>query len=519
MKSKAPQVPETDVCLILEGTYPYVAGGVSAWVDDLIKGMPETTFSLLSILPNRDEKRKPRYALPPNVRAFAEVFIHELVADPGRRCPRREREAAWDVVRAYHDRGPDRDPDPHHDRTALARQLLLACAHPQRQALGVTDAIFSRTAWDLVVSRYNERARDTSFIDYYWTWRAVHAPLFQTLIAETPPARVYHTISTGYAGLLGAVAKLRTGRPLILTEHGIYVRERMIDIARAAWIYEEPVRLKVHGAAPSPLKEMWTRFFVALGEITYAESDLIISLFTANQRLQHTLGADPSRTRVIPNGIDSDRFLPLRAERPEARPGAPGRPLRVGFVGRVVPIKDVKTFIKACHHVTQRRQDVECWLIGPDDEDPTYAAECRELAARLDVKRLVFKGRMDPTKIYPQIDVMVLTSLSEAQPLTILEAACAGVASVAPDIGDCRALIEGRTEEDRRLGPIGIVTGMGDPEGTGQAILQILSDAALRRRMSEAGRERVMRHYQRSQLVESYRSIYLHYGRRYGGTR
>ena len=45
-----------DVCLILEGTYPYVAGGVSSWVHSLIRGLNEFTFSLLLILPNRQER-------------------------------------------------------------------------------------------------------------------------------------------------------------------------------------------------------------------------------------------------------------------------------------------------------------------------------------------------------------------------------------------------------------------------------------------------------------------------------
>src|SRR5262249_14811615 len=160
--------------------------------------------------------------------------------------------------------------------------LLDAMGHPKKSAISVHDAFHSITAWEFVLDRYRANATGTSFIDYFWTWRAVHAPVFQAMIAEIPPARVYHPISTGYAGLLGALAKHRTGCPLLLTEHGIYVRERTIDIGKADWIYEEPVRLRVPRPGGNPLKEMWTKFFVSLGHVTYDAADLIITLFSGN---------------------------------------------------------------------------------------------------------------------------------------------------------------------------------------------------------------------------------------------
>jgi polysaccharide biosynthesis protein PelF len=492
--------PVTDVCLILEGTYPYVRGGVSAWVHNLITGLPELSFSLLSISADRQSAAERKYALPANVKAFAEVYVHELIDDPGRRCPARERRAAWDTMRAFHDRHGE-------ERRKLAPALLSACAVPDRQALSVRDAFFSSDAWEMVLERYRARAAGTSFIDYFWTWRAVHAPLFQTLIAEIPPARVYHTISTGYAGLLGVVGKLRTGRPLLVTEHGIYVRERAIDIARADWIYEEPVRVKVARGPQSPLKEMWVRFFVTLGEVAYDAADLMISLFEGNARLQRDLGADPARQRVVPNGIETAPYAALRASRaPEG-----SRPLRIGFVGRVVPIKDVKTLLKAYAIVRRERPDVELWVIGPTDEDAAYHQECESLSRSLGLDKLRFLGSQDMKAMYPEIDVMALTSISEGQPLSILEAAGAGVPTVASDVGACRELIEGSGDADRALGPSGIVTGVGNPEETARGLLQILGDPAQRERMRRAGAERVETYYRQETVLDTYRALYHAY--------
>ena len=90
---------------------------------------------------------------------------------------------------------------------------------------------------------------------------------------------------------------------MILTEHGIYVRERAIDLARADWIYEEPVRLRVAKARGNPLRRMWMDFFVTLGEFTYNAADDIVTLFGGNEKLQHQLGADEKKTDSRSYGI------------------------------------------------------------------------------------------------------------------------------------------------------------------------------------------------------------------------
>jgi glycosyltransferase involved in cell wall biosynthesis len=297
---------------------------------------------------------------------------------------------------------------------------------------------------------------------------------------------------------------MRTGNPLLLTEHGLYVRERAIDIARADWIHEEPVRVRLARPGGNPLKEMWINFFATLGQITYDAADEVIALFGGNMDLQVQLGADPQRTRVIPNGVDVESYAPLRGRRAPAG----SRPLRVGFVGRVVPIKDVKTLIKACALVARKMPSVEYWIVGPTDEDETYSAECRELVATLGLGKLKFTGMQDVKNIYPEIDVMVLTSISEGQPLTVLEAACAGVPTVATDVGACRELIEGRLAEDRALGPGGRVTGVGAPEQTASAVLEILGSDELREQMAKSGVTRTEKFYRQSQVLSRYSELY-----------
>ena len=70
------------VCLLLEGTYPYVAGGVSSWVHDIIRGLPEFDFALYHIAAREDLELTPRYTLPPNVATTTKVFCSGTPSAP-----------------------------------------------------------------------------------------------------------------------------------------------------------------------------------------------------------------------------------------------------------------------------------------------------------------------------------------------------------------------------------------------------------------------------------------------------
>src|SRR5690606_10442735 len=129
-------------------------------------------------------------------------------------------------------------------------------------------------------------------------------------------------------------------------------------------------------------------------------------------------------------------FSPLRRQRPADPP-----PI-IALLGRVVPIKDVKTFIRALRILSTHIPEVQGWIVGPTDEAPHYAEECRRLAESLAVAdRVFFKGFMDPRDLFPQVGLLALTSISEGLPLVALEGYAAGVPLVATDVGSCRQLV------------------------------------------------------------------------------
>jgi hypothetical protein len=98
----------------------------------------------------------------------------------------------------------------------------------------------------MMLELYNKRHPEASFLDYFWTYRFTHLPICNVINAPLPRAKVYHTICTGFAGLMAVLASLRMDRPMLLTEHGIYTKERKIEVAQSKWIHtEQDDRLRI----------------------------------------------------------------------------------------------------------------------------------------------------------------------------------------------------------------------------------------------------------------------------------
>ncbi len=488
-----------DVCVLVEGTYPYVAGGVSSWIHTLIRNLPQFTFSVVYLGSTPEQRGERHYELPENVIDFRELFIHDTKWTIARRAPRYDPEL-WTALRDFHLTGATGKP------SSYATMCRLLCEN-MPGTISAFDLFSAKQSWDMIVKMYALRAADFPFMDYFWTFRLTHLPILYLLEAEIPKARVYHTLSAGYNALLGAFAKIRSGAPLLMTEHGIYTRERDIEIAQLDWIRSPHQSEHIVSATPGYFQRWWGEMFRYITHLSYELSDRVISITAANQRFQLQNGAEPEKMLVIPNGIDVEH---LRGVRTASR--ADTDRFTIGFVGRVVGIKDVKTFIRAIKIASTVIPNLLAWIVGPEGEEPDYAAQCHELVETLGLTELIaFTGPQDVREYYSQMDVLVLTSLSEAQPLVILEANCAGVPAIAPDVGACRELLYGITPDDQALGPSGVITPPAHPRATADALVQLWRDDALRARMSTAGAERVRRYYGQESLFAAYGDLYQQY--------
>lgn len=494
-----PTAAEADIGLLLEGTYPYVAGGVSSWVHQIIRAFPEYRFALAFLGSTPADYGSMKYTLPDNVVHLETHYIHSGSAKPPVKAEAGDPQA-YDLVHRLHEhfREPQRNPD------SVIGEALAALS--SRGNLSDASFLYSRASWDYVTAQYRERSRDPSFIDYFWTVRTMHQPLWMLArVAEAfPQVKAYHSVSTGYAGFLAALMRRKANRPLILSEHGIYTKERKIDLFQSEWIKDNRDPFDRDPAEIGYLRQLWIRFFESLGRMCYSAADDIVSLYEANRLRQIADGAIAERTRCVPNGIDLPRLAALRALRPAGNP-----PPILCLLGRVVPIKDVKTFIRAIRVVANRLPAVEGWIAGPEDEDPEYAEECRALADSLGVAdRVKFLGFQRIDELLPKVGLLVLSSISEALPLVVLEGYAAGVPSVATDVGSCRQLIHGLEGEDAALGASGRVVGIADPTALAAAAIELLSDPAAWRAAQAAGIARVERYYTQDRMFDSYRSLY-----------
>jgi glycosyltransferase involved in cell wall biosynthesis len=396
------------VCIVLEGSYPFITGGVSAWVHDLINNLPEIDFCLFTISP--DDKQTLHYELPANIVEHVDVVLSDT--KPPKHMPKIEKDKLLQMMEGLHTRMYSGD------APNLAKMIGLM---PEGYFM-YEDAMKEEKAWQMIVDSNQQKNPIYPFSDYFWAWKSAHDLIFRVLGASPPEADIYHAVSTGFAGIASLAAQVRRQKPFLLTEHGLYHKEREIEIRKASFVkgYQ---------------RDMWTKIYNKLSAICYKSADYITALFEENRQKQIDLGAPAERCFVVPNGIDIERYSSVTRE---DRPG-----FHVGLVGRVVPIKDIKTFISAAKICIEEIEDVHFHCIGPTDEDPGYYEDCKLLVESLQITdSFTFTGRQNVLEYYSFLDVMVLTSVREAQPLVILEAWSAGVPVVSTRVGNVPEMLD-----------------------------------------------------------------------------
>lgn len=493
---EAPEAPPADVCIVLEGTYPYVSGGVSSWVHELIQAQPHLTFHLATLLPVVGVLDC-KYDIPENVTGLSHIYLQQLPEGPAR-VPRMA--ALFDALRepmlSMEREGGQRELE------AIIRTLAPYRGQNGGGGIGAEVLLNSHPAWDMLIGLYESSQEGNAFIDYYWTMRVLLEAFYSALLAPLPEAKVYHTTSTGYAGLFAARAAAETGRPAIVTEHGIYTNERRIEIAMAEWIFEQSSGTLSIDAIGRNLKDLWTDTFIGYSRCCYQACSHVLTIYEGNQQFQLEDGADPAKMQVISNGIDVARYGAI--ERDES-----DRPPTVALIGRVVPIKDIKTYIRAAGILQTYVPHVQVLVMGPTDEDPEYYSECIDMVHAMQLGATVkFTGRVKLDDYLGKVDVMVLTSISEGQPLSILETGAAGIPTVATDVGACREILFGRPDEDPNLGAGGAITPLSNPQATADALRQLLTDPAHLEACRRTIRARVEQYYDKHELARAYRDIY-----------
>ena len=324
------------ICLVLEGCYPYVFGGVSTWMHQYINQMQEHEFVLWVIGANAEKRGKFVYELPENVVEVHEVFLDDAlqVKEKGKMShifSEKELESLSELMQM---RSPD-------------WETLFSLYHDKH--LNPMAFLKSETFLDLLIKICKEQYPYIAFADAFHTMRSMLLPVLYLMGSEVPEADVYHAICTGYGGLLACLGGYVHKKDVLLTEHGIYTRAREEEIIRAKWV------------VPS-FKKQWIAFFYMLSDMIYQRAFRVTCLFTNAMRTQIQMGCAPGKCRVIENGIDYDRLsgIPLKEE---------DGWVDIGAVVRLAPIKDIKTMIYAFFELSAHVKNVRLHIMGGVDDE------------------------------------------------------------------------------------------------------------------------------------------------------
>jgi len=232
-------------------------------------------------------------------------------------------------------------------------------------------------------------------------------------------------------------------------------------------------------------------------------------LFAVSQATQEEMlaaGIPQSKITVLYNGIDTETWSRDQIQstvREEL--GIPQSSQVLGYVGRIMPEKDLETWIRAAAIVAKRYPQAKYVLVG-EGRDGTTLDELKALAASLGIAdQLIFPGcRRDVPQVYTAFDVFVMSSRREGLPNSILEAMALGVPVVTTDVAGAKELVVNNET--------GFVVDQKDIQGLASSILKILDHESVRSSMARAGRERVENDFsflQRLRKIEDLYSLIL----------
>jgi len=207
-----------------------------------------------------------------------------------------------------------------------------------------------------------------------------------------------------------------------------------------------------------------------------------------------------SQYAVIPLGFSLERFDHVQTLRGELREelAIPAATHIVSTVGRLVPIKDHGLFINAARRVLDERPDTVFLVVG----DGPLRGELEETARRRGMEhRIFFLGwRMDLERVYADSDLVALTSLNEGTPVSLIEAAAAGRAVVATDVGGVGDVVQHEVS--------GMLARTRDPHEVAALMLDLLGDRARAEAMGEAGKRFVRGRYAKQRLLKDIGRLY-----------
>ncbi|MFL6706901.1 MAG: TIGR03088 family PEP-CTERM/XrtA system glycosyltransferase [Massilia sp.] len=291
---------------------------------------------------------------------------------------------------------------------------------------------------------------------------------------------------------------LRRLRPTVL--HGYNLAG--VEYAPVALLAGVPVRINgAHGRDASdpdgtnPKHRMLRRLMIPFHDCMYGNS---ADLVKWNREF---IGVPADKSRLLGNGIDSDKFHPAGAHKGDVPGFGPGCTV-IGTVGRIQDVKDhsglMDTFIALRTMLPQHAATLRLAIVGDGPLLP--ALRQKALDAGIADQVWLPGARTDIADILRSLDIFCMSSLAEGTPGSALEAMASGLPVVGTRVGGLPEVID--------EGVTGALVPPANPQAMAAALAHYVEDAGLARLHGAAGRERILNRYNMPAMVAAYQSMY-----------
>jgi glycosyltransferase involved in cell wall biosynthesis len=459
--------------MFTEGTYPYTVGGVSTWCDALITGLPDFEWHILPLVAN-GWIRPSLFDLPENAILHEPIDVWSDVANPARygRSQFDNPHVVADLLKGLIAWNSNID-----------RLIETLCWFRENPGPGVS-VFQSEQGWNVFQSALEEVLAsdppdagsppqfDTNnamqlYRNIYWIARSAMHP--------TPEADLLHVTCAGWSAVPALVHHALHKTPLLITEHGVYVRESYLRGAMSS--------------DNDATRFIYTRLARGLSRAVFAKADLLVPVTEMNGEWEEALGVSRLKIRPIYNGVAANKDAPPLP-----------RNATIISIGRLTVLKDIKTMLRVADKVLRQFPNAKFLHYGPVPiGSEKYARECYELHATLGLgDRFRFMGATrEPAKVLGEADIFLMTSISEGLPISILEAMAQRRPSVATNVGGVPETVMGS----------GILAAPGDIHGLAIGVITLLRNYDLAEQLGERAQKRLERNFSEDAFLTSYNSM------------
>jgi glycosyltransferase involved in cell wall biosynthesis len=481
-----------NILLILEGTYPYNGGGVSTWSHMLCNEVKNANFSLYSI--NANYELKPKYELGENVKNVIQVPLwsplepQEMI-NYGKKFHKivrvKEKSDDKDVTEIFIPIFKRLIKSIYSDtRVASDFDVIMFLMWEYFQTHDYKKTMLHEQVWitfcSLVKEMIYKDNEKATLYDLTLGMRWIYRFLIPISI-DVPKVDISHLTISGFPVIPALVLKYKYDTPIIATEHGVFIRERLIAINTSEYSFF--------------LKKLLIRFSESITELVYYKADAILSVNKFNMSWEKMYGANPKKIDVIYNGVDHELFAP--SPKPEKFKNVP----TVVAAARIFELKDIVTMIKSCSEAKKSIPSIQYLVYGDNNAVPEYTKECNDLIAQLGLEEnFKLAGyHAKPHQLFCEGDISILTSISEGFPYTVIESMSCGIPVVATDVGGVSEALDSSC---------GFICKPKDYIEIGSRVVELLQNEELRLQMGKNARQKVIDNFTIDKFIKGYENAY-----------